>query len=79
MFFGLFKGLENVSKFPLDHLVLDKFEKLKQSVAQATLQAFSDNKPFVVKYDASEVAVSVFLMFPFYSYYWSAFIRFYGG
>ena len=55
------KDLKIVSKFPLDHLALDKFKKLKQSVAQATLQAIDDNKPFVVECDISEVAVSAIL------------------
>ena len=50
--------MKKVLKFPLDDLTLNNFEKLNQLVAQATLQAFEDNKPFVVEYDASEVSIS---------------------
>ena len=42
------KDLKNVLKFSLDNLALNNFAKLKQSVAQATLQAFDVNKPFMM-------------------------------
>ena len=61
VFFRRSKNLKNIKVFPLDHLSLSDFEKLKSSVASATLQACDNNNLFIIECNTSEVAVSATL------------------
>ena len=55
------RPLADVKSFPLNAKALEALNILKSNLENATLKSIDESKPFVVEYDASDIAVSATL------------------
>ena len=55
------RPLTQVSTFPLPHLAVKAFEKLKQNIAESAITALDPSIPLVVETDASDCAIAASL------------------
>ena len=53
--------MKEAKSFPLNGFQINDFRNLKKEIARAALRSIDENMPFVVKCDASDVAISATL------------------